>query len=283
MAWYMGLELFGMRVHDVIRCVDYAVSRPDIKEIRLIGQGAGALWAMHAAALDARVNSVVAERGLLSYRSLAQVDRYTHNAGIFIRDVLKHYDLPQVAAAIAPRPLTLLSPNDPMKRHVNSEATVAEAYRFTREAYREAGAADAFRVVIRGSAEETYKRLERCVSFFSPMPAARPILATPLPVPTATCSPPLPTPLPNDDAALMGCPVARFPTAPAVPFPTSQAPLAAPLPMEAAPEPTSPAAAARLAPARRRQQHHKGEKCIPHRSVRCMVLQQGYGRKVTAA
>ena len=156
MAWYMGLELFGMRVHDVIRCVDYTLSRPDVSGLRLIGQGAGALWSMHAAALDARITSVVAERGLLSYRSLAQVDRYTHNAGIFIRDVLKHYDLPQVAAAIAPRKLTLLSPVDPMKRVVKSDAIVAEAYRFTREAYAEAGAADSFRLVLGGKPDVAY-------------------------------------------------------------------------------------------------------------------------------
>lgn len=155
MAWYMDEELFGMRVHDVIRTVDYVLSRPDVDStgVRLIGQGAGALWAMHAAALDPRITSVVAERGLISYRSLAQTDRYVHNAGIFVRGVLKHYDLPQVAAAIAPRELSLVSPVDPMKRHLNSDAA-AEAWRFTKEAYTEAGAPEALHFVT-GSRPDT--------------------------------------------------------------------------------------------------------------------------------
>jgi pimeloyl-ACP methyl ester carboxylesterase len=130
MAWYMDESLFGMRVQDVVRSVDYVLSRPDVDPggLRLVGQGAGALWALYAAALDPRIPSVIAERGLVSYRLLAQTDRYTHGAGIFIRGVLNHFDLPQVAAAIAPRPLTLVAPVDAMKRPVPLAAAEA-AYR----------------------------------------------------------------------------------------------------------------------------------------------------------
>ena len=147
MAWYMDESLFGMRVYDVMRCIDYALSRPDVdaKNLEVVGQGAGALWVMYAAALDPRIAGVVAERGLVSYCSLAQVDLYTHNAGIFIRGVLQHFDLPQVASAIAPRQLTLKFPVDPMKRVVPA-AAANEAYRFTVQAYEEAGAANSFRI-----------------------------------------------------------------------------------------------------------------------------------------
>ncbi len=147
MSWFMDDSLFGMRVHDVIRCVDYALSRTDVdaRKLELLGQGAGGLWAMYAAALDPRIQSVVAERGLISYRSLAQADLCSHSTGIFIRGVLQHFDLPQVAASIAPRRLTLQSPVDPMKRVVPN-AAAAEAYRVTVDAYREAGAADSFRI-----------------------------------------------------------------------------------------------------------------------------------------
>ncbi len=150
MAWYMDEALFGMRVHDILRCVDYLLSRSDVdpNDLRVAGQGAGALWAMHAAALDIRIQSVIAERGLLSYRSLAQVDRYTHSTSIFIRDVLKHYDLPQVAAAIAPRSLTLVSPVDPMKRMASGEMVA--------EAYREAAASATFRTVLGDHSDAVY-------------------------------------------------------------------------------------------------------------------------------
>jgi cephalosporin-C deacetylase-like acetyl esterase len=148
MTWYADESLFGMRVQDVVRSVDYTLSRPDVVKtgLRLVGKGAGALWVLYAAALDSRITSVVAERGLLSYRNLAKVDRYTHSAGIFVRDVLLNFDLPQVAAAVADRKLTLLSPVDAVKSPVSS-AAVREAYRWTVEAYRAAGAADRFRIV----------------------------------------------------------------------------------------------------------------------------------------
>ena len=105
MAWYMDRCLFGMRVHDLIRSVDCAFSRPDLEQssVDVIGKGAGALWAICAAALDGRVGAVVAERGLISYASLTRADRYLHSAGVFVRDVLKSFDLPHVAAAIAGR------------------------------------------------------------------------------------------------------------------------------------------------------------------------------------
>jgi cephalosporin-C deacetylase-like acetyl esterase len=136
-----------MRVADVIRSVDYALSRADVGKdgLHVVGQGAGALWVLYAAALDPRIASVVAERGLASYKALAQVDRYTQGASVFIRDVLKHFDLPHVAAAIAPRPLTLVAPVDAMKRTVESERA-SQIYAFTADAYRDVGAAGSFRI-----------------------------------------------------------------------------------------------------------------------------------------
>ena len=146
-TWYMDQSLFGMRVADVIRSVDYALSRADVSKggLEVVGHGAGALWALYAAALDQRITSVVAERGLVSYKALAQVDRYTQGAGIFIRDVLMRFDLPHVAAAIAPRPLRLVAPVDAMNRSV-AVAHASEIYTFTAAAYRRAGADDAFRI-----------------------------------------------------------------------------------------------------------------------------------------
>ena len=148
MAWFMDESLFGMRVEDVVRSVDYVLSRHDADKasLRVVGKGMGAMWALYAAALDSRIQSVVCEGGLLSYRSLTRVDRYLHGANIFIRDVLKHFDLPQVAASIAGRDLTLLSPVDHMKRPVDV-ALAEKTYWFTQEAYAAAGVKDQFRIL----------------------------------------------------------------------------------------------------------------------------------------
>jgi cephalosporin-C deacetylase-like acetyl esterase len=146
-ALAMDQCLFGMRVRDVIRAIDYAQSRPDYGErgIRVVGVGAGALWVLYAAALDPRIRAVTAERGLISYQSLTQVDRYLHGADIFVRDVLTRFDLPQVAAAIAGRDLVLVSPSDPMKQPVDL-ALARHTYTWTERVYRNSGAGGRFQI-----------------------------------------------------------------------------------------------------------------------------------------
>jgi cephalosporin-C deacetylase-like acetyl esterase len=145
MAWHMNESLFGMRVQDVLRTVDYALSRPDgdKQAVSVIGKDMAALCVLHAAALDSRISAAVCERGLVSYRSLLSTDRYLHGADIFILDVLNHFDLPQVAAAIAGRRLVVLSPVDAMKQPVSS-AAAEESYRWTKAVYSNIGAPDQF-------------------------------------------------------------------------------------------------------------------------------------------
>ena len=121
LAWYMDRSLFGMRVQDLVRTVDYALSRPDAGAagVRVIGKDMAALWVLYAAAMDSRVASAVCHGGLISYRSLTSGDRYAHGANVFLPDVLNHFDLPQVAALIGSRSLALLAPVDAMRRHVD--------------------------------------------------------------------------------------------------------------------------------------------------------------------
>ena len=147
MAWYMDRSLFGSRVQDVQRSVDYALSRreSDGPGVWVIGKGMGALWTLYAAALDPRVKSVVCHEGLLSYRSLTATDRYLHGADVFIIDVLHHFDLPQAAAAVAGRRLALLSPVGAMRRSIDIP-TAMEAYRWTQDAYSAADAKNLFRI-----------------------------------------------------------------------------------------------------------------------------------------
>jgi cephalosporin-C deacetylase-like acetyl esterase len=155
-AWEINESLFGMRVQDVVRSLDYILTRPDVDQrgVWLIGKGMGALWSLYAAALDTRIRAGVCDGGLLSYRSLTGVDRYLHGADIFVPGVLEHFDLPHVAAAVADRPLALLSPVDAMKNPV--EIPLArQTYQWTQAAYVVAGGAGHFRVVGRSEELET--------------------------------------------------------------------------------------------------------------------------------
>jgi cephalosporin-C deacetylase-like acetyl esterase len=123
MAWEVNESLTGMRVQDVMRTLDYCQSRVDVDPtgVRAIGKGMGALWVLFAAALDARISRMVCDSGLLSYGTLAASDRYLHGASIMVPDVLKHFDLPQVAATLGSRRLALLDPVDAMKSPVDEE------------------------------------------------------------------------------------------------------------------------------------------------------------------
>jgi cephalosporin-C deacetylase-like acetyl esterase len=148
MAWFMDESLFGMRVQDVTRSVDYLLSRPDAAKAgwKVMGKGAGALWVLYAAALDSRIQDATCERGLISYKDLARTDRYLHNASLFVRDVLKHFDLPQVAASVADRRLTIVSPVGAMKQKID-EAAARDVYKATFEAYKSAGADGRFAIL----------------------------------------------------------------------------------------------------------------------------------------
>jgi len=118
----------------------------DHSNVRVVGSGRGALWVLFAAAIDARIQAAVCEQGLLSYRTLTGTDRYTHGADIFIPSILEHLDLPQVAAAIVPRRLSVVAPVDAMKRPVE-KAAAERAYDWTRLVYTSAGAREQFRIL----------------------------------------------------------------------------------------------------------------------------------------
>ena len=144
-AWAMDKDLFGMRVQDVLRTVDYALTRPEIDHsgVQIIGRGTAALWTLYAAALDTRIQSAICDGGLLSYRSLTSVDRYDASSSVFVRNILVHFDLPQVAAAVADRRLTILSPLDAMKSPVEP-AEARRVYQITQNTYAKLGLSDRF-------------------------------------------------------------------------------------------------------------------------------------------
>jgi pimeloyl-ACP methyl ester carboxylesterase len=82
--------------------------------VTVIGWGAGSLLALHLAALDERVTAVATVDTLDSYRSIVEHERYAHPVSSFVPgavagpDSPNGYDLDDLAAAIAPRPVLRL-------------------------------------------------------------------------------------------------------------------------------------------------------------------------------
>ena len=142
LAWSLGDSLFAMRVRDLLRAVDYAAR---FGPVRVAGRDMGALWALAAAALDPRIEAVATQRGLASWRSLIECGRYRQASSQIMWGVLREFDLPQVAAAIAPRPLALVDPAGPDRRPL-APAAAESAYAVARAAYRAHHAESRFRI-----------------------------------------------------------------------------------------------------------------------------------------
>jgi cephalosporin-C deacetylase-like acetyl esterase len=146
---HIGRPLFGMRVIDIVRTVDYLNNRPETKnaEITVIGKKEGALLALYAGALDERIKKVIADEMLISYKSLVTNKRYKYNHNLILHlGVLKYYDIKDVASIIAPKPLVISNPVDHMKEIVDTKEAV-NSFSFTEKCYEVIDSEDNFRLI----------------------------------------------------------------------------------------------------------------------------------------
>lgn len=120
-AFLVGKTLVGMRVDDVIRAVDWLASRDDVdpKSISVYGRGPMGIVALHAAALDSRIGKVAVEDTLASFRMVLDQPLHRLIPESVIPGVLLKYDLGDVIKAIAPRPVSVVAPQDAAGKAVN--------------------------------------------------------------------------------------------------------------------------------------------------------------------
>jgi hypothetical protein len=127
LAWFalmLGKPLLGGQVLDVLRAAEYLRSRPGAAPDRIwvMGDGPHGVLSLYAASLDERLRGALVRRTVTDYRSLSTADRYSQPFGIYLYGVLREFDLPQVASAIAPRPVLVLDPADPEGKPAGEEA-----------------------------------------------------------------------------------------------------------------------------------------------------------------
>ncbi|MFC1452640.1 alpha/beta hydrolase family protein [Verrucomicrobiota bacterium] len=144
-AFLCGTTVLGMRVSDVVRTVDALSDMEgiDAGAVSVFGLGYGALLGLFAACLDDRISGLVESRGLTSYSSLVWHREYAWAANVILPDVLRHFELEDVRAALAPKPLTVVQPLDHLKRPL-SPVQARREYRAVRNAYRLIGATQSF-------------------------------------------------------------------------------------------------------------------------------------------
>jgi len=122
----MGESLFAMRVRDALSALAYVRSREEVgpEEIVVAGHGMGAVVALHVAALAERLRGVIVEAPLACFQELTESERYTWPPDAFVPEVLKHYDLPELLAALAPTPALVVNPLDAVGQPVPDTAAL---------------------------------------------------------------------------------------------------------------------------------------------------------------
>jgi cephalosporin-C deacetylase-like acetyl esterase len=114
-ALLVGRTMLGMQVSDLLSAYRYLSSRSDVdaERIGVFGKGNGGVVGLFAAALEPRLRKTVCEGSLLSYLAMARA-KYHHNlVQLIVPGVLKDFDLPDLAAAVAPRALWIVAPRMP--------------------------------------------------------------------------------------------------------------------------------------------------------------------------
>ena len=91
--------------------VDWLKSQGD-GPITIVGVGASGPVALHAAALDPRIAAVRLENSQLSYQLAGMLALQRELPPISVPGVLRTYDMPDLMAAIAPRPIAVFNPLD---------------------------------------------------------------------------------------------------------------------------------------------------------------------------
>lgn len=89
-----------MRTFDIIKGVDFIKSRDELRnrDIVIIGEGSGGLWAITAAAFDERINGIVTIGTLPSYMPLIENKYYNNVWGYFwLPGALRDFDIPDLA------------------------------------------------------------------------------------------------------------------------------------------------------------------------------------------
>jgi hypothetical protein len=116
-AWanlVLGKSVIGQRVWDVLRAFEYIAARPEVdpEQIHILGQEEAGLTALMAAVLENQAKSILLAGTPASYLSVVETKDYVLPLEWYVHGILRHFDLADLAAAMTPRPITLVNAVD---------------------------------------------------------------------------------------------------------------------------------------------------------------------------
>src|ERR1043166_6805795 len=156
-ALLAGKTMTGMRALDVVRGIDVLAARREVDPARITatGRASAALPVLYAALFDPRISSVATEGMLSSYDSVVSGRLSMGMFEQLVPSVLKHFDLPDVVAALAPRRVVLCGTVNPLGQKLRTD-TMRQEYSRVSSAYQAAGVPNAFRIVERDEDDESF-------------------------------------------------------------------------------------------------------------------------------
>jgi hypothetical protein len=109
-AWaslMLGRSLLGQRVTDLLAVVEALSAAEWGRRPLIAARGQLTIPALCAAALAPQVDALYLADHLMAWRSLVETENYHHPFANFVPDILRSTDLPEIAAAVAPRKITI--------------------------------------------------------------------------------------------------------------------------------------------------------------------------------
>lgn len=113
-ALLVGRSMLGLQVADVLASYRALAARPDVAaRIGIFGKGNGGVVGLFAAAIEPGIRKLVCEGSLISYMAMARAQYHEGLVQMVLPGVLKDFDLPELAAAVAPRAVWIVNPARP--------------------------------------------------------------------------------------------------------------------------------------------------------------------------
>jgi len=142
LALHLNRPLLGQRVYDVLQVVEALGGQP----CDIVGVGNAGPITLHAAVLDPRIKATTLEQSLISWASVARTPVTANQLTNVVPGALRTYDLPELAALLAPRPLTIRQAVDAQRQGVSADAA-EQAYAPCKAAYKKANAEKQFTIL----------------------------------------------------------------------------------------------------------------------------------------
>jgi dienelactone hydrolase len=156
-AILVGRSLPGLQAGDIVRVVKYAQQREDVDSQDIIALARGTLCPalLHATPYEPGIRGIVLQGPLLSYALVGAHRFYHYDMRATVAGALTAYDLPDLMACCAPRPLVIIDPVDQLGKPA-TPSLIEEQYAFPFDVYRAKNTSDNMLLV--GSLDEAMAR-----------------------------------------------------------------------------------------------------------------------------